>query len=347
MENKSNEKKQDKSEKEKEIIEKLNIELKQEEAIKSGNYTALSILGKGAFGIVYKARNENTNQIISIKRVYQDRRYQNRELEILKQLNHHNAVRLIDFFYTKGDKGEDDVFLNCVMDYISNTLSRELRINYKNKTQFDAFLVKIYSYQIIKLLQYIHSIGICHRDIKTQNILIDKETNKLEICDFGSAKKLIPGKTSTAYICSRYYRAPELIFGATEYTNQIDVWSAGCVIAELILGRPLFPGESSSDQLVEIIKVLGTPTKEDIISMNPQYKEHKFPDIKPTPWDKVFRNRNIPDYFLDLISKLLVYNPEKRLTPKEASEHKFFEELKQYKNKDKNGEYSIPKDLDI
>jgi serine/threonine protein kinase len=108
-------------------------------------------------------------------------------------------------------------------------------------------------------IAYMHSMGICHRDIKPQNILID-HGHVLKICDFGSAKKLLPGEVSVAYICSRYYRAPELIFGATYYTNAIDVWSIGCVIAETVIGRPLFPGDSSINQLIEIIRVLGSPT---------------------------------------------------------------------------------------
>lgn len=90
-----------------------------------------------------------------------------------------------------------------------------------------------------------------------------------------------------SYICSRYYRAPELIFGATNYTISIDIWSTGCVMAELMLSQPLFPGESGIDQLVEIIKVLGTPSKEQLVSMNPNYTEHRFPQIKPHPFSKV------------------------------------------------------------
>ena len=123
-------------------------------------------------------------------------------------------------------------------------------------------LVKLYSYQIMRSLAYIHAIGITHRDIKPQNLLVDTNTHTLKLCDFGSAKRLVRGEPSVSYICSRYYRAPELIFGATEYNSQIDVWSAGCVVAELMLGQPVFPGESGVDQLVEIIKVLGTPTRE-------------------------------------------------------------------------------------
>jgi len=113
---------------------------------------------------------------------------------------------------------------------------------------------------------------------------------------------LVRGEPNISYICSRYYRAPELIFGATDYTAAIDVWSVGCVVAELLLGQPLFPGESGVDQLVEIIKVLGTPTREEIHAMNPNYTEFKFPQIKAHPWTKVFSKRMPPDA-VDLVSQ--------------------------------------------
>ena len=115
--------------------------------------------------------------------------------------------------------------------------------------------VQLYTYQLCRSLAYIHSLGVCHRDIKPQNLLVHPETHLLKLCDFGSAKILVKGEPNVSYICSRYYRAPELIFGATDYTCCIDVWSVGCVLAELLLGVPLFPGESGVDQLVEIIKV--------------------------------------------------------------------------------------------
>jgi len=333
--------------KNKEIIDKINIELQQEEALKEGKFTAISIIGKGTFGIVYRAKKENSDDILAIKRVFQDKRYHNRELEILKELNHPNIINLRHYFYTKG-KNESEIFLNCVTDYLPQTLSRILSINYQSRKQLEPFIAKLYAYQMLLSIKYIHSIGITHRDIKPQNILVDQKTNKIKLCDFGSAKKLIPGQKSLAYICSRYYRAPELIFGSTNYDSQIDVWSMGCVISELVLGRPLFPGSTPSDQLVEIIKILGTPTKDDIISMNPQFQEQKFPPIKPTPWEKVFRNRKIPDYFIDLISKLLVYNPKVRLTAEKALEHIYFDEIKKIKiNDGKYGEYCIPKDLQI
>lgn len=174
-----------------------------------------------------------------------------------------------------------------------------------------------------------HSVaGVCHRDIKPQNILVDPLTHQVKICDFGSAKVLVKGEANISYICSRYYRAPELIFGATEYTSSIDIWSAGCVLAELLLGQPLFPGENAVDQLVEIIKVLGTPTREEIRCMNPNYTDFRFPQIKAHPWHKVFHKR-MPPEAIDLASRLLQYSPNLRCTALEACAHPFFDELRE------------------
>ncbi|XP_069154957.1 shaggy-related protein kinase eta-like [Solanum lycopersicum] len=136
--------------------------------------------------------------------------------------------------------------------------------------------------------------GVCHKDLKPQNVLVDPLTHQVKICDFGSAKVLVKGEANISYICSRFYRAPELIFGATEYTTSIDIWSAGCVLAELLL-VPLFPRENDVDQLVEIIKVLGTPTREEIRCMNPNYTDFRFPQIKAHPWHKVLFVRVISD----------------------------------------------------
>ena len=118
-----------------------------------------------------------------------------------------------------------------------------------------------------------------------------------------------------------------LIFGATDYTCCIDVWSVGCVLAELLLGVPLFPGESGVDQLVEIIKVLGTPTLEEIQAMNQNYTEYKFPQVKPHPWHKVFRPRT-PSDAIELVSRFLRYAPDSRIKPLEGCAMPFFDELR-------------------
>ena len=173
-------------------------------------------------------------------------------------------------------------------------------------------------YQICRSIAYIHSLGICHRDIKPQNLLLNTKSHAVRLCDFGSAKILVKGEANVSYICSRYYRAPELVFEATEYTTKIDVWSLGCVMAELLLGNPLFPGDSGVDQLIEIIKILGTPSKEEIKAMNPNHTAFKFPQIRPHPWQKVFRNKASPAS-IDLVSKFLRYKPKERLDPFEVS----------------------------
>ena len=121
--------------------------------------------------------------------------------------------------------------------------------------------------------------------------------------------------------------APELIFGATDYSTAIDVWSCGCVAAELLIGQPLFQGESGVDQLVEIIKVLGTPSREEIFAMNPHYTEFKFPQIKAHPWSKVF-HKHMPADAVALVAALLQYAPGQRLGALGVCAHSFFDELR-------------------
>ncbi|RWS07773.1 hypothetical protein B4U79_15346, partial [Dinothrombium tinctorium] len=281
------------------------------------SYTDAKVIGNGSFGVVYQARLVDTQELVAIKRVLQDKRFKNRELQIMRQLDHCNIVKLKYFFYTSGEK-KDEVYLNLVLEYIPETVYKVARHYNKLKQTIPLCFVKLYMYQLFRSLAYIHSLGICHRDIKPQNLLLDPETGVLKLCDFGSAKHLVKGEPNVSYICSRYYRAPELIF---------DVWSAGCVLAELLLGQPIFPGDSGVDQLVEIIKVIGTPSKEQIREMNRNYTEFKFPQIKPHPWPKVFRQRTPPEA-ISLVSQLLEYTPSARITPLQACAHTFFDELR-------------------
>ncbi|KAJ5663721.1 hypothetical protein N7507_004452 [Penicillium longicatenatum] len=289
------------------------------------SYTQCKIVGNGSFGVVFQTKMAPSGEDAAIKRVLQDKRFKNRELQIMRIVRHPNIVELKAFYYSNGDR-KDEVYLNLVLEYVPETVYRASRYFNKLKTTMPMLEVKLYIYQLFRSLAYIHSQGICHRDIKPQNLLLDPNTGILKLCDFGSAKILIENEPNVSYICSRYYRAPELIFGATNYTTKIDVWSTGCVMAELMLGQPLFPGESGIDQLVEIIKVLGTPTREQIRTMNPNYMEHKFPQIKPHPFNKVFRKA--PPEAIDLISALLEYTPTERLSAIEAMCHPFFDELR-------------------
>lgn len=233
-------------------------------------------------------------------------------------------------FYSNGNK-KDELYLNLVLEYVPETVYK-FTSQYRKKEQssnIPLIYVKLFTYQICRALNYIHSLSICHRDIKPQNLLINPETGVLKICDFGSAKQLVKGEPNVSYICSRYYRAPELIFGATQYTTAIDIWSVGCCFGEMLLGIPLFAGGTSIDQLVEIIRILGTPSKEQIEAMNKEYLEFKFPTVKAQLWSEVFSSRKepLPQEAYDLISRFLQYDPEKRITPIEAMCHPFFDEL--------------------
>ncbi|XP_071969856.1 glycogen synthase kinase-3 alpha isoform X2 [Engystomops pustulosus] len=319
------------------------------------SYTDIKVIGNGSFGVVYQARLVDCGEMVAIKKVLQDKRFKNRELQIMRRLDHCNIVRLRYFFYSSGEK-KDEVYLNLVLDFVPETVYRVARHFAKAKSTLPSIYVKVYMYQLFRSLAYIHSQGVCHRDIKPQNLLVDPDTAVLKLCDFGSAKQLVRGEPNVSYICSRYYRAPELIFGATDYTANIDIWSAGCVLAELLLGQPIFPGDSGVDQLVEIIKVLGTPTREQIREMNPNYTEFKFPQIKAHPWTKVsapppppphhchhrwysllfsllpppgqvFKPRTSPEA-ITLCSRLLEYTPDTRLSPLQACAHSFFDELR-------------------
>ncbi|TPX42224.1 hypothetical protein SeMB42_g05232 [Synchytrium endobioticum] len=307
------------------------------------SYTNYKVIGNGSFGVVFQAKIIETGDYTAIKKVLQDKRFKNREMQIMRLVSHPNIVALKAYFYSNGSgEKKDEVFLNLMLDFVPETIYRASRHYAKMKQSMPMICIKLYMYQVFRSLAYIHAIGICHRDIKPQNLLLDPHSGILKLCDFGSAKVLVAGEPNVSYICSRYYRAPELIFGSTSYNVSIDVWSTGCVMAELMLGQPLFPGETGVDQLVEIIKVLGTPTREQIKSMNPNYTEYKFPQIKPCPWSKVFRSRATTPESLDLIGKLLEYTPTLRLTAIEAMTHNFFDELRKPETRMPNGKELPP-----
>lgn len=318
------------------LSDKDKHKLPEKITIKANGVTYVSdrIVGNGSFGVVFQAMCVPSNEVVAIKKVLQDKRFKNRELQIMRLLTHPNIVQLRNSFYTNGES--DELYLNLVLEFVPETVYRVARHYARVKQPVPLLYTKLYIYQLLRSLHYIHSLGICHRDIKPQNLLLDPASGILKLCDFGSAKVLVASEPNVSYICSRYYRAPELIFGATDYTTSIDIWSTGCVLGELLLGQPLFPGDSGVDQLVEIIKVLGTPTREQIQAMNHSYTEFKFPEIRPHPWAKVLGS-SVSQDAIDLLTKLLRYTPFRRLKPLESLTHPFFDEIRDQNTRLPNG----------
>ncbi|KAI4375772.1 hypothetical protein MLD38_013599 [Melastoma candidum] len=175
------------------------------------SYIAEHVVGTGSFGVVFQAKCRETGEVVAIKKVLQDKRYKNRELQIMQMLDHPNIVALKHCFFSTTDK--EELYLNLVLEFVPETVKRIGRRYSRMNQRMPLIYVKLYTYQV------------------------NPHTHQLKLCDFGSAKMLVKGEPNVSYICSRYYRAPELIFGATEYTTAIDIWSAGCVMAELLLGQ--------------------------------------------------------------------------------------------------------------
>lgn len=287
----------------------------------------LKLADKGTFGTVYKVKDAKTDQIYAIKRVYQDPSYINTEYHILKLLNHVNCIKTYRGYYTK-DKHSEKVFLNIIMEYVPTTLYHIIKFYNKHDLQFPTLIGKVYAYQLFRALMYIENKSIVHRDLKPKNILIETKNHQLILADFGSAKIMQDDTISISYICTRYYRAPELLLGDETYRYKVDIWAAGCIIAEIFLCHPLFMGKSTSDQLLQIIKVLGTPSK-DYIDVLLKKKDINLPPCRGL--GLLRKLEGVEPLIIDLIAKTLIYDPDMRISPLEALLHPCFNELRSAK----------------
>lgn len=291
-------------------------------------------IGHGAFGTVVQAYltpdNSKWYGPFAIKKVPAQTEYKSRELEILRIADHPNVVKL-EYFFTHVSPSDNKMYQHLAMECLPETLQLEIHRYASNKLELPLKHIKLYSYQIARGMLYLHALGICHHDVKPSNILVDPNTGVLKICDFGSAKKLEQSQPSISYICSRFYRAPELIVGCTQYTTQIDIWGLGCVMGEMLIGKAVFQGQEPLLQLREISKLLGPPDKRFIFFSNPSYDGPLFskPLFTGNPssrFEKHFGQAG-PEG-IDLLMKVLVYEPERRLSPRRILAHPFFEDLR-------------------
>jgi len=244
---------------------------------------------------------------------------------LLQELNNHeNIIRLLNVIKAENDK---DIYL--IFEYMETDLHTVIRANILEDVHKE-FII----YQTLKALKYIHSAGIIHRDLKPSNILINSDVN-IKICDFGLARSLLLGKEGslpvlTDYVATRWYRAPEILLGSTKYSKAADVWSVGCILAELLLGKAVFPGTSTLNQLNKVLEITGKPSKEDISALQSDLANtmlETIPSIKTKNLKNMFKNAS--NNALDLLTKMLQFNPNKRITIDEALEHPFVEAFHQ------------------
>lgn len=300
-------------------------------------------IGSGTFGTVFKAKVAGTDELVAVKVVIQDKKFKNRELDILKMLAqlkpHPNVVPLLHHYHSSPpDLAPHERCLNLVMTFVPCDLFAIIMQYSENRKMMPMALVKLFTYQMLRGLAWLHNLGICHRDIKPHNVLINPQTKQALICDMGSAKILQPGEENVSYISSRFYRAPELIADSRTYTTQIDLWSLGCVLAEMLLGQPLFQGENSLDQFISIIAVLGTPSPRDMRDMNPVNTSLKFnKKVHSFSLRKVVETAcrdAVCDDTIELLGQILQYSPVKRITAVEGLTHQLFAELGSHEFRD-------------
>lgn len=240
-------------------------------------------------------------------------------------------MELLDIFYTVGE--DNKLTQNFVFEYIPKCLEKYITETSKKREHIPITTIKVIMKQLLEGLAFIHEKGICHRDLKPDNVLLDEELN-VKICDFGSAKFLDgKGKKNIPHIVNKFYRAPELLFCHTDYTTQIDVWAAGCILVEMFKLEPIFPGKTEGLQLLEIMAVLGSPSEEDkeylyeSLSLGTKKMVEQVEHFKPIDLKRVF-----PEEYkktdlaqaADLAQQMLQWNPNKRITSKQALKHSFF-----------------------
>jgi glycogen synthase kinase 3 beta len=305
-------------------------------------YETLRLLGKGTFGHVYLCKVKETEAHVAIKSMTNPND-KDREVQVLKELyGHPNIVQLKGAFKMRPAVSGMPDSLNLVFEYLSDTLHRVIKHYNQIGRQMESGYVKLYQYQIVRGLNFMHSRGIAHCDLKPQNCLLDGKSHTMKICDFGTAKRLNFSEPRQLYVCSRYFRAPEVIFGSTNYNCSIDLWAAGCIMAEMVLGQPLFTGKDGIDQGCEIMKVLGTPTNAELRAMNPNYpRTYNFdPVLHKMKWDAVLKNQTAADG-CELIDKLVCYDPAARLPPLCCMLHRYFDSLRSEHPKD-NPQPNVP-----
>lgn len=288
-------------------------------------FEKLGKIGEGSYGVVIKCRNKETGQIVAIKKFLEPeddiytKKIAKREIRMLRSLRHHNLVKLLDVFKIRHK-------FHLVFEYCDHTVLNELEAHPRG---VEEKMVKSIIHQTLQAVNFCHKEGCIHRDVKPENILITKD-GVIKLCDFGFAR-ILSNDEYTDYVATRWYRAPELLVGSTEYGPPVDVWAIGCVFAELITGQPLWPGRSDVDQLYLIIKTLGplTDMQRKIFLENQFYRGVTIPE--PREMDPLDSKFKLPGQAMSFMKGCFEMDPEQRLTCAELLQHAYFDDYEPMK----------------
>ncbi|TVU29382.1 hypothetical protein EJB05_20946 [Eragrostis curvula] len=306
-------------------------------------FERLNTINEGTYGVVFRVRDKKTDEVVALKKVKMDKEREGREgfpltslreINILLSLHHPSIVDVKEVVV--GGRDNDDTFM--VMEYMEHDLKGVMETM---KQPYHQSEVKCLMLQLLEGVKYLHDNWVLHRDLKTSNLLLNNR-GELKICDFGLSRQYgSPLKPYTQPVVTLWYRAPELLLGAKEYSTAIDMWSLGCIMAELLTKKSLFDGKSEIDQLDKIFRMLGAPNDE----IWPGYS--KLPGAK-AKFVKQPRNRlrekfpavsftgglTLSEAGFDLLTRLLTYDPEKRISADAALNHEWFREVPLPKTKD-------------
>ncbi|KAF2713512.1 glycoside hydrolase family 18 protein [Pleomassaria siparia CBS 279.74] len=306
------------------------------------NYQKMEKIGEGTYGVVYKARDLTTkdHRIVALKKIRLEAEDEGvpstaiREISLLKEMNDPNIVRLFNIVHADGHK------LYLVFEYLDLDLKKymeSLPLSQGGRGKplpeghgpalatlgLGPDMVKRFMGQLCEGIRYCHAHRVLHRDLKPQNLLIDRDGN-LKLADFGLARAFgVPLRTYTHEVVTLWYRAPEILLGGRQYSTGVDMWSVGCIFAEMCTRKPLFPGDSEIDEIFKIFRILGTPNEQDWPGVT------SFPDFKSSfpKWNRTDIGAiatPLDDVGLDLLDALLVYDPAGRISAKQAVIHPYF-----------------------
>jgi mitogen-activated protein kinase 1/3 len=299
-------------------------------------YSVIKKLGQGSYGFVCSCKDNEKNVIVAMKKVQNafedliDARRIVREIRLLHFLNHPCIIKLMDIEKPKDLQNFNDIYF--ATEFMDTDLHKVI---YSKQPLSDSHF-QYFIYQLVVGINYLHSANVIHRDLKPQNILVNKDC-QIKICDFGLGRGLPEEgeeggddpSNLTEYVTTRWYRAPEVILCPSKYSKAMDIWSIGCIFAELMARCPLFRGENYLDQIKKINDILGSPSENDMSYISdPQARKFitDLPKTNKIPFNQIFPKAN--PLAIDLLEKMLCFNPKFRINIEECLNHPYFKEIR-------------------